>query len=374
VLARETGRLLGATLATNKFRDALNELFTKPPPTGVLPWHVALLSGFFAALDKRGLEFNLDAFSDVMPSNRPSTPVSRAKAIEQKAVSLCTDRTAALELRQAAVELTARLPIAGDTNVLLRMLDPKQPAVLQATAVRAIARSKDERNPAELLKTERWDRFTPTVREAILDAMLSNPRHVPTLLTAIESGGLSAGLVNSARRKQLLQNRDELIRQRAAALFKNPGPTDRMRVFEDNKSVLSLSAIPTNGREVFKRTCSSCHRLDREGVPVGPDLFSIRNQSKETILLHIVIPEYEILPGFVNYLVETTDGRSLSGIIAAESPQAVTLRKALAEEETIGRSNIVSLTSSGLSMMPQELEKVMSKQELADLLAYLKGE
>jgi len=46
----------------------------------------------------------------------------------------------------------------------------------------------------------------------------------------------------------------------------------------------------------------------------------------------------------------------------------------LNEEETIGRSNIVSIASSGLSMMPQELEKTMTRREMADLLAYLKGE
>ena len=125
---------------------------------------------------------------------------------------------------------------------------------------------------------------------------------------------------------------------------------------------------------MFKKQCAICHRLDREGVPVGPDLFGIRNQSKETILLHIIVPEYEIMPGFVNYLVETKDSRSLSGIIAAESPQSITLRRALNEEDTIFRTNIVSIASSGLSLMPQELEKNISRQDMADLLGYLKGE
>src|SRR5258706_2651433 len=131
---------------------------------------------------------------------------------------------------------------------------------------------------------------------------------------------------------------------------------------------------PGNGHEIFRRHCTVCHRLDREGVPVGPDLFSIRNQSRETILSHIIVHEYELMPGFANYLVETKDGRSLSGIIDAESPQSVTLRGALNQEEMIFRTNIVSITSSGLSLMPQELEKNMTRQEMADLIAYLKGE
>jgi putative heme-binding domain-containing protein len=64
----------------------------------------------------------------------------------------------------------------------------------------------------------------------------------------------------------------------------------------------------------------------------------------------------------------------LAGIIAAESNGSITLRRAQGEEETIPRDRIVSLSATGLSLMPQELEKNMSRQDLADLLAYLKGE
>ena len=80
------------------------------------------------------------------------------------------------------------------------------------------------------------------------------------------------------------------------------------------------------------------------------------------------------MPAFVNYLVETKDGRSLSGIITSDTAQSVSLRGALNQEESIARTNVASITSTGLSLMPQELEKAMTKQEMADLVAYLKGE
>lgn len=149
---------------------------------------------------------------------------------------------------------------------------------------------------------------------------------------------------------------------------------DRQKVFEDFKSVLALKADPTKGRVVFRQHCASCHRLDREGVAVGPDLFEIRSQPKEAILLHIIIPEYEIVPGYVSYIVETKDGRTLSGLIASETAGSITLRRAQGEEESVLRSNVASMSSTALSLMPQEMEKNMSHQELADLVAYLKGE
>jgi putative heme-binding domain-containing protein len=100
----------------------------------------------------------------------------------------------------------------------------------------------------------------------------------------------------------------------------------------------------------------------------------MRNQTKEVILLHIIVPEYEIVPGYVSYSVALKDGTVEQGMIAAENPATITLRRALGEELTIGRANIAALASSGLSLMPQGLEANMSRQDMADLLAYLKGE
>jgi putative heme-binding domain-containing protein len=71
--------------------------------------------------------------------------------------------------------------------------------------------------------------------------------------------------------------------------------------------------------------------------------------------------------------VETTDGRTLSGIIVAETASGITLRQPLGVEETLLRERIARIDADDLSLMPQELEKSMTLQELADLLAWLKG-
>jgi putative heme-binding domain-containing protein len=102
-------------------------------------------------------------------------------------------------------------------------------------------------------------------------------------------------------------------------------------------------------------------------------LFDVRNQSRESLLLHLVVPEHEIAPGYAGYTVETTDGRTLSGIIVAETASGITLRQPLGVEETLLRERIARIDADDLSLMPQELEKSMTLQELADLLAWLKG-
>ena len=100
----------------------------------------------------------------------------------------------------------------------------------------------------------------------------------------------------------------------------------------------------------------------------------MRNQPKEALLLHILIPEFEITKGFSAYVVETKDGRTLTGLVVSDTDTSVTLRQALGKEENVLRSDIERLESSKLSLMPQEIEKLMTRQDLADLLSYLKGE
>jgi len=203
---------------------------------------------------------------------------------------------------------------------------------------------------------------------------MSQTRYLPALLDAVEAGNVQVWSLTPQRRTQLMKSKDEAIRTRATALFESAGGGDRMKVYEEYKAILSLKANAANGHEVFKRVCASCHKLGSDGANVGPDLTGVRNQTAEVLLLHILVPEYEIYPGYISYEVETKDGESLSGLLASETASSVTLRRALAQEDTILRANIASMTSTSLSLMPQELEKTMTKQELADVIGFLKGE
>ena len=67
------------------------------------------------------------------------------------------------------------------------------------------------------------------------------------------------------------------------------------------------------------------------------------------------------------------DGRVATGIIAEETATSLTLRRAENQQETILRQNIEELTSTGASLMPEGVEKKVTPQEMADLLAYVLG-
>src|SRR5262249_51970272 len=138
-------------------------------------------------------------------------------------------------------------------------------------------------------------------------------------------------------------------------------------------SALRLSGDAGRGAQLFASKCATCHRLGDKGHEVGPNLASGDNQSAEALLINILDPNREGKPGYQNYLVDTKDGKLLTGIIAAEPPSSMTLRRAEGVEDVVRRQDIEQLTSSGLSLMPEGLEKEINLQQMADLLHYLQG-
>jgi putative heme-binding domain-containing protein len=337
----------------------------------------SLLAGLADALRNRGIARDQGAVLGFVvatgTANRDADAAALA-ALYTTALDIARDGGQPVARRQIALALLAHAQFAQVGKDLLTLVDTQQPSEVQAGAVRALGGMTDPVISASLLAEDRFPAYTPTLREEVLAAMLSSSQHLPGLLAAIEAEIVPTSAIDSLRRKRLTEHRDPAIRERAAKLFSAGAPGDRAKVYEEYKSVLALSPDPENGRLAFKKVCAGCHRLDREGSPVGPDLFGIRNQPKEAILMHILIPEAEITPGFAAYALETKSGRVLTGLIASETPTSVTLRQQLGKGETVLRSDIEQLVSSKLSLMPQALEKTLTKQELADLVAYLKGE
>jgi putative heme-binding domain-containing protein len=260
------------------------------------------------------------------------------------------------------------------TKLLLSLATGSYPLTARLAAVQALSELPDASVAQTLLSADHFTTYSPSLRETVLSALLSQKTHLPGVLAAVAGGDVPAAAIDSLRRRQLTEHGDAAIREQARELFSPASAGERAQVFQQLRDVLQLTPQAENGRVIFRKACANCHRLDREGVAVGPDLFGIRNQPKETLLLHIILPEHEIAPQYVAYSVQTSDGRVLNGLLAAETANSITLRQALGKEETVLRDDIDQMQASTLSLMPQELEKQMSKQELCDLLAYLKGE
>jgi putative heme-binding domain-containing protein len=236
--------------------------------------------------------------------------------------------------------------------------------------VRSLANFENAR-VADLLLSH-WDEYGPAVRREAVEALCARPGRLTKLLDAIAAKQVSPAQIEAARRLQILRIPNAAVRKRAQELFANIGNPDRRKIIEDYRSALELKPDLIRGKALFVKNCTTCHRVGDEGHDVGPDLRgALGNKTKEALLIDILDPNREVDPRFVNYQVTTTAGRVVTGLLAVETPASVTLRRADKAEDTILRTQIESIQATALSLMPEELEKQLSKQDLADVIAYL---
>lgn len=286
----------------------------------------------------------------------------------------------ALDDRAASVERASAVSLLGFTSsefaapVLGKLLDSRQPPEVQLQAVRAIERLGEPRAAALLIAKENWPRYTPQIREAALATLTSKPALIEVLFEGIRQKVIAPVDVSATRRTQLLKHADAKVKAQAETLFKDLEGGDRMEVYRKYRELLGTTSDIARGREAFMKVCSACHTHHGVGGKVGPDLSGLRNQPADAILLHIVVPNYEVYPTYQTLTVTTKDNRAVTGWLSSESESSLTLRTAAGTEETVLRANIASLVASGQSLMPDGLEQTMDKADLINLVAFLKSD
>jgi putative heme-binding domain-containing protein len=254
---------------------------------------------------------------------------------------------------------------------LVAVLDSASDADLQVAAVRALAQLPGG-GAAPLLERHRWQGFTPRVREAVLSSLLAEDRHVPALLDAVASATIPPSAFSPMRRSRLLAHRDSAIQSRARTAFSGLAAGDRMQVYERLRARLGATAgSAAAGGRIFAARCEACHTASGSAAAIGPALTGLRHQPADAILLHIIVPDYEIAAGYEAYSVTTRDGTTLVGRVEGETASTVTLTDASSQRHVLLRDRIRTMEAAG-SLMPNELERGLGDQDVADLIAYLK--
>ena len=369
----DLGRVFGAGATPDACAKFLSQVLSAE---GELAWRLSSALGLADGLRSRaGAKANAEKNPLVgLPGmGNDGKAAGALQAFLGAARNRASDPQAPTSERITAVSLLGYTDMAFAGEALGALLDARQPPELQLQAVRALDRIGDPRGGSLLIAKENWTRYTPRVREAVLAALTSKPAMIEILFGAIRSGVIAPAEISSVRRTNLLQHRDAAVKKEAATIFKAIEGGDRMEVYRTYREALQAKPDLALGRAAFTRACSACHTYEGTGGKVGPDLTGIRNQPADAILLHILVPNYEVAPSYQTISITTRDGSAVSGWISAESESSITLKTAAGTEETILRSNIAALNASGVSLMPDGLELTMTKDEVSGLVAYLKS-
>ena len=164
---------------------------------------------------------------------------------------------------------------------------------------------------------------------------------------------------------------DENLKARLEKLF--AGDADRRAVLEAAKPVLSLQGVAERGAQIFAKRCSTCHRQNGVGHEVGPNLASLTSREPALLLHAILDPGAAVEAKYLNFVAVTSAGRSVAGMLTTETATGLTFLAAEGRTETLLRSEVEELRSTGKSLMPEGLEKELSHQDLADVLEFVRG-
>jgi putative heme-binding domain-containing protein len=131
------------------------------------------------------------------------------------------------------------------------------------------------------------------------------------------------------------------------------------------------------GAAVFRNNnggpnCIGCHQIGEEGKQVGPPLTTIGNKlSREQFFEAILTPSASILMSFELWIVRTKDGDIKTGIKAEDTDDHITLKDNNGEYIDIPTDKIAEKKQSALSMMPEDITKTMTVQDLVNVVEYL---
>ena len=277
------------------------------------------------------------------------------------------------------------LGFAGETqrDLILGLLRPDHDPKVQAAAVQSAftqfrdrpSSPIDQKWNDEILGAlvGRWTTASPATRDTMVDEFLRSVPRTEALLALIEAEKINARDISSKIKKQLRGHASSDIASKARGLFKPQPTASRKEVLARYQPALDKEGSLAEGRKLFLKNCSVCHKVGDQGHLVAPEIVSVVNKSPDDLLIAILDPNREAQPNFTQYTVITKAGKVFNGMIAAETGASLTLRRAEGKQDVIRRADIAELISSGKSLMPEGFEKDLSPEQIRDIIAFVKS-
>nr|HPQ22712.1 c-type cytochrome [Saprospiraceae bacterium] len=214
------------------------------------------------------------------------------------------------------------------------------------------------------------------VRLAALNLLISRPFWINLFLDQIQGTMvIHATDVPIEMVNQVQHLNNEQINKRINEIWPSSVLSSSEEKTQEMKKLAGMIRLSTAnkgaGKVVFKKACGICHRMFNEGGDIGPDLSGYDRSNLQYLLVQIVDPSADIREGYVNYVVKTKDGRTISGFLTSRSEKNITLKPYGGSEISLSMDEIEKMEPQKQSLMPEGILERLSDQEVQDLFAYV---
>lgn len=222
---------------------------------------------------------------------------------------------------------------------------------------------------------ENYGELEPELQPRAIELLTQRIPWSKQLLAAVGRNKVPATAINLNQARRLLSTGDaelaEQVRKHWGTVRDGRDPAREKYIAEMKRFLRDTPGDPFAGEKAFQRVCAQCHKIYGEGADVGPDITLNGRNSFEQLLSNVFDPSLVIGAAYRALTVVTTDGRVLTGLPVEDTPQRVVLKIQGGKLERLARDDIEFMKMSEISMMPEQLEKQLKPQEIADLFAYL---
>ncbi|MEQ8789580.1 MAG: c-type cytochrome [Pirellulaceae bacterium] len=289
-------------------------------------------------------------------------------------LAIAQDAARRVELRGEALEACAAIDPESAVEPLANILaDAQQPPVLRTRAV--VGLTSINRQEARHALAAQLPLAHFQLAAEIASGLGRHRDGAEQLLAAVKQGKASpqllmqrevqfvlraSGLPDWQARVEALTTGVTPLDERTAQLL-----AERRRTFAQAKPDLS------RGAEVFKKSCAACHRLGQQGEKIGPELDGVGHRGLARLLEDVLDPNRVVDPAFRTTVVQTTDGRVLSGLALESEGKLLLLVDREGKQRRIPLDEVEDRRTLPLSPMPANLAESVAAEDLNHLLGYL---
>jgi putative heme-binding domain-containing protein len=273
--------------------------------------------------------------------------------------------------RQAALQTLINKRVAGLAPELLDLLADR---AVRQVALRGLASFPHDATPKRVLGV-----YKDLTAEEKLDAvatLASRKEYALELLNAVENKTVARTDVSAYVARQLHSLGDKQVDERLRQVWgevRQSAP-EKQEQLKRLKTMLTPTFLKradlSNGRLVFSQTCQQCHKLYGEGGTIGPDLTGSNRSDLDYLLSNLIDPSAEVARDYRMSIVETQNGRKVTGIVVERSPARLIIQTAT-ERIVLAAEDVDTIRDSDVSIMPEKQLDALTKEQIRDLIGYL---
>ncbi|MCA9170075.1 MAG: c-type cytochrome, partial [Planctomycetales bacterium] len=224
------------------------------------------------------------------------------RALTGKDLELASNEQAPMQQRLAALR-RLQLDRSQVTGQLFRRIVTARSIADWNPAVQGLVNYADPSDGAQLAAA--LSDLPPAQFSTTLQALLRTRAWTPALLDALASQQIPLGVIDAGSWEKLRNHPDATIAERAQQLNSAPQLAETSELMRLYRSALRDAPHMASGKQLFLKHCATCHRIDGQGVAVGPDISDMRTATLEQLLLAVLDPNRAIDAAYFRYVLVT---------------------------------------------------------------------